>query len=162
MKRPLVLVALLSIPVLASSQTKLSEQWNTYCDGSVEKVRATLSYHVGSGITVESGEMVTFSGPGDCSGVPSCATVNMTRWEDLGSGDIAFIWEGTLRSCLPGTEATRFGLIILSAPDDQGGKIYHHEPFECADGPQAIIDNSDCPTLPVALGTWGWIKSLYR
>jgi hypothetical protein len=158
MKRLLILIAL-SIPTLASAQTKLSETWSTYCDGSSELVRMTLTLHTGD-VGFVGGELAVFNSP-DCSGPPGWSASSPAR-VDLGGGDFAFVWDGLPRTSLPGASVSRHGSVVLSAPDGMGGSITHFYYFECSDGAQAVVDNSECSTLPVASKTWGAIKALYR
>jgi hypothetical protein len=158
MKRFLTLAALLSIPAISNAQLKISEQWTTYCDNGVEKVRVEFTYQVlAIGFDPVHSEWIgEFTDPctGGCDGPDTVMGVRRA----LGQDTYTWTWQGWTLECL-GTLVWRDAMMSYIAAGDEGPE--NRQFFvTCDDGPQTIVD--ECNTLPVATSTWGAIKALYR
>ena len=154
MKR--ILFALLLVPTIAGAQEGwlVDEQWTTYCESGVEKIRAELTLDLVPGIIIDDnsgGELFICAAPEGCYSNP---TPTVT---DLGGGLYRWNWEGWPRDCYQ-TEVSREGVLVFRAPWGD----YMWLSIHCSDGPQAIIDTVECIPLPVAQPTWGAVKAMYR
>jgi hypothetical protein len=177
MKRILTLAFLLSIPALAAAQeivsdcdngndwNFVSEEWSTYCDDDVEKVRASLTFQICFNPHFDGmhGELEAREGEG-CIASGQCGD---RRWNTgevvpVGNDSYRWTWDGFERACLSGTTALRYGVVFFWLTGEDGEPRYSYIDFNCGGNPFVIVDNSDCAPTHVATSTWGGIKALYR
>ena len=150
---------LMSVASTATGQTKLSEEWTTYCDNGVEKIRVEFRYYlpaVGFEDTHSQwGGAFAEACAAGC-GAPENAEAVLKA---LGNDQYQFTWQGWSRDCFV-TQVWREAMMSYVGEGEFGPENF---PFlvECSDGPQTIVDQSDC-SLPVEHSTWGAVKALYR
>ncbi len=158
MKRLLLL--LLFLPSLATAQDKIAEEWTTYCDNGVEKVRVAFTYQLDAvGFASPHSEWLgAYTSPctDDCGAPVSLEAVRKA----LGNDTYKFTWEGWTRACLAG-QVWRSAMMSYFTETEFGVEniVFF---VGCADGPQTIVDELNCDTTPVATSTWGAIKALYQ
>jgi hypothetical protein len=141
----------------------VSESWTTYCDGTTERVRLTIEFHLSDVADLSESGSEFFVGvscvePFECTGPDGRSGVI----SDLGGGNYRFVLQGWDRACFPDLQAVRDGAIFWRcyyAPGESQMVLFR---FYCADRARPIVDESTCVPLPVATSTWGAIKALYR
>lgn len=162
MKILLLVLACLSIPALASAS---SIELTTYCDGNVEKVRAVMVLTIPGALSAGSAELHALNNE-DCNpDFGSCGWFIDGTAEPLGNDEFRFVFEGWLRSCLSVNTPSLRGQVFFYAQDPgQEPRLYLRDfgCYEFGEPIPAIVDNSECHTLPVAHSTWGAVKALYR
>ena len=156
-----LLLALLFLPAVVSAQP----EWSTYCDNGVEKLRMMLIYHNLGAFGPFYGELHPYNNNecqdlgDDCGGYKQATLI-----EDLGGGEIRYVWEGWLRSCLTVETPAFFGQVWFYTQEPGQQPVLRHQDFDCYFfGEQTpVVDVVECSTLPVAARTWGAVKALYR
>jgi hypothetical protein len=163
-KTLLAIAFLLSISTLATASDIVSEEWTTYCDDGVEKLRGTIVFHFSqTSLGYEGAELTVYS-DAECSspiGSP-CARGNYSGVAtSLGNNDYRVVWQGWPRACIPSAGIFRDGFVVFRFPDYSGTFSYYSYML-CEDGERTVIDGGDCVPLPVTASTWGAVKALYR
>ncbi len=165
MKSLLLVLALLSIPALASAQYPPdfieSETWTTFCDNGTQKVRASFVLELWDPIFYENWQGEWGAYPAACGlGEPACHAFEAAGTVvHLGGRLYEFYWDFP-RECFAdyaGREGRLWWQILI-----EGYPEHRYVDLLCSDGPQPILDGGDCPTLPVVSTTWGAVKALYR
>lgn len=160
MKTLLPILALLSIPVLASAD---SVAWSTYCDNGVEKVRATATLSLPGATSTLGAEMTALNNETCDPDLGYCGFFRDDTAESLGNDEYRYVFEGWTRACLSVDTPSMRGLVFYYSADPGQEPVLRLREFYCFDfEPASIVDNTDCSPLPVASRTWGAIKALYR
>jgi len=156
----LIVLPLLVCPTISSAQQKIAEEWTTYCDNGVEKVRVAFTYElIAVGFVANDSEWFgAYTEP--CAGL--CGPPETTKGvrKPLGNDRYKWTWQGWTRACLAG-QVWRSAMMSYITNGENGPE--NRQFFvQCDEGPQTIVDESNCNILPVASSTWGRIKALYR
>jgi len=159
MRRVLILALLISLPALASAQIKISEEWTTYCDNGVKRVRVALTYELASvGFDdTHSQWMGAFTEP--CAGGCGEPTSLEGELKSLGRDRYKWTWEGWSLDCLA-LQVWRSAMMSYFTEGEFGPENRQFF-ITCGDGPQTVVEGPNC-TTPIATSTWGSVKALYR
>jgi hypothetical protein len=160
MRAAIVFAILVTLTAPASAQL-VSETWTTFCDQSGnERVRSSFIVDLTPDVFFDdywkgelyvSGKSCDFNNT--CDGPMPPGIVN-----DLGEGTFEYVFDWP-RECFDGA-AYRFGRLFYNVEIEDHTETWWVY-LECVDGPQTIIDNSDCAPVSVASSTWGAIKALF-
>ena len=162
MKRylPILTIVIFCSTSTGHAQTKLAEDWTTYCDNGVEKVRVSFTYYLAAvGFVPPHSEWLgAYRAACDtlCEDGPDNLQAEL---KPLGNDQYKWTWQGWSRDCF-GAQVWREARMSFVTEGDSGpeNRVYF---VDCDDGPQTIVDLVDC-SLPVETSTWGAIKALYR
>jgi len=162
MKTPVWMLLILAVPssIPAQCPTEIVgfEEWETYCDAGVQRVRFTLHLSI-LGFTALPVDLETEIAGIDSNDPGTIYVISaFDRIETIAPGQFEFIEESWHAAHFPSRIAKREGLISWTCNGIRNGWIS----MRFTDGPFVIEEGEPCVPNPVAAATWGAVKALYR